>query len=919
MSTEAQDLQTQKANIRAEIRRELKIKEGVETLRACTKDKKTKSVVENMLKQSNGRVKELQDKLDHLISQVQDDSDVDVSVEESPGSPPAQRKNALSSRMETLEKQISIEQKVKSGAENMIKMYYAGKSKDKKLLQEAQQALQDSKTKLEVLRMRRMKLASQLENGESSNGKQSTAVQSPEGRIDHLRYRIHVEQEVIKGATRMKQVAQDKKAQQIAQKNIDNSMDKFRLLQKSLDFRLSEFPSLKEGTVESSQNGSTGVLVKSPPKMPKLTPVTGTLTVKLLGAEGLLDFLSIRTETPGIDVLSPIDKHRPGTFSGHSRTLPGRSSHGSKDSTSSLSPSSPSTTSTGFIRRGSKHSKNSSSLHKRHSGDIVDDMQFVMCDVSATLILDNTKVGQTEWKLPSNHAWDQVFMIDLDKSRELEIDVYWKEGNTLCGILYLKLEDFFDAAPCTLCLPLEPQGILLAEISYEGPKTDKPKSAVKLKRRKIFKRRDVPRPRHFTLDVVTWTRLVFKRPALISEGEEKVRSKESPPPSPRILSQEPRYAMLPGNTTGVEQGMEEMKVVLPPPEPLESPVTTADLDIIIPPPDNFGNETPSSETQKPPVDQTSSISQVPPRLNENRSQSLPPRPTPPMDTSGGVEQGVKMALPSATGKFGYPNIQEHIKGLEHYHFYAVLGRGHFGKVLLAEDQESKTLVAIKVLKKGDIIARDEVDSLMSEKRIFETVNAVKHPFLVNLLSCFQTDAHVFFVMEYACGGDLMMHIHTDVFKEPRACFYAACVVLGLQYLHNHGIVYRDLKLDNLLLDRFGFLKIADFGLCKENMWHGTRTSTFCGTPEFLAPEVLTDVSYTRAVDWWGLGVLIYEMLVGEVRNSRRSIESIKYNVCCYCHPPSLLSRVTMKRKCLTPLSMMMYVIRDSFLRRPYQS
>ena len=75
---------------------------------------------------------------------------------------------------------------------------------------------------------------------------------------------------------------------------------------------------------------------------------------------------------------------------------------------------------------------------------------------------------------------------------------------------------------------------------------------------------------------------------------------------------------------------------------------------------------------------------------------------------------------------------------------------------------------------------------------------------------------------------------------------------------------RDLKLDNLLLDRDGFLKIADFGLCKEKMWHNTRTSTFCGTPEFLAPEVLTDVSYTRAVDWWGLGVLIYEMLVGEV-------------------------------------------------------
>lgn len=109
----------------------------------------------------------------------------------------------------------------------------------------------------------------------------------------------------------------------------------------------------------------------------------------------------------------------------------------------------------------------------------------------------------------------------------------------------------------------------------------------------------------------------------------------------------------------------------------------------------------------------------------------------------------------------------------------------------------------------------------------------------------------------------MMHIHADVFSEPRAVFYSACVVLGLQFLHDQKIVYRDLKLDNLLLDTDGFVKIADFGLCKEGMGFGDRTSTFCGTPEFLAPEVLTDTSYTRAVDWWGLGVLIYEMLVGE--------------------------------------------------------
>uniref|UniRef100_A0A182QFD5 protein kinase C n=1 Tax=Anopheles farauti TaxID=69004 RepID=A0A182QFD5_9DIPT len=201
--------------------------------------------------------------------------------------------------------------------------------------------------------------------------------------------------------------------------------------------------------------------------------------------------------------------------------------------------------------------------------------------------------------------------------------------------------------------------------------------------------------------------------------------------------------------------------------------------------------------------------------------------------------------------------------LDSFRLLSVLGRGHFGKVILAQYKNTGEYFAIKALKKGDIIARDEVESLLSEKRIFEVANTMRHPFLVNLFSCFQTDQHVCFVMEYAAGGDLMMHIHTDVFSEPRAVFYAACVVLGLQYLHESKIIYRDLKLDNLLLDTEGYVKIADFGLCKEGMGFGDRTGTFCGTPEFLAPEVLTETSYTRAVDWWGLGVLIFEMLVGE--------------------------------------------------------
>ncbi|KAA3672395.1 protein kinase N [Paragonimus westermani] len=200
---------------------------------------------------------------------------------------------------------------------------------------------------------------------------------------------------------------------------------------------------------------------------------------------------------------------------------------------------------------------------------------------------------------------------------------------------------------------------------------------------------------------------------------------------------------------------------------------------------------------------------------------------------------------------------------------AVLGRGHFGKVLLTQHKDNQ-YYAVKALKKAEILYRNEVDTLLAEKRIFQIITDAQHPFLINLIACFQTTEHVLFVMEYARGGDLMLHIQQDVFSEPRAVFYAGCVVLGIEFLHSRKIVYRDLKLDNLLLDSRGYLKMADFGLCKEGMGPTDRTSTFCGTPEFLAPEILTERSYTRAVDWWGLGVLIFEMLVGEPKSNESS-------------------------------------------------
>ncbi|EEB06734.1 AGC/PKC protein kinase Pck1 [Schizosaccharomyces japonicus yFS275] len=213
---------------------------------------------------------------------------------------------------------------------------------------------------------------------------------------------------------------------------------------------------------------------------------------------------------------------------------------------------------------------------------------------------------------------------------------------------------------------------------------------------------------------------------------------------------------------------------------------------------------------------------------------------------------------SIASKKGKPRI-----GLDDFTFLAVLGKGNFGKVMLAEYKHNKRLYAIKVLKKDSILKNNELESLKSEKRVFMTANKEKHPFLLNLFASFQTGTRVYFVMEYIDGGDLMLHIQREQFSLKRAQFYAAEVCLGLKYFHENHIIYRDLKLDNILLCSDGHIKIADYGLCKENMTEGKFTSTFCGTPEFMAPEILLDQQYNRAVDWWAFGVLLYQMILGQ--------------------------------------------------------
>jgi serum/glucocorticoid-regulated kinase 2 len=197
--------------------------------------------------------------------------------------------------------------------------------------------------------------------------------------------------------------------------------------------------------------------------------------------------------------------------------------------------------------------------------------------------------------------------------------------------------------------------------------------------------------------------------------------------------------------------------------------------------------------------------------------------------------------------------------LDDFELLKVLGRGSFGKVMQVRKKSDGKIYAMKILKKQAIIARNQVEHTKAERKILQ---ALQHPFLMTLRYAFQSKEKLYFVLDYYQGGELFFHLKNNRrFPEDVARIYVAEIACALGHLHSLQVIYRDLKPENILLDDNGHVCLTDFGLSKD-VEPSDKAHTFCGTPEYLAPEIVTGAGHDKAVDWWSLGILLYELTVG---------------------------------------------------------
>ena len=197
--------------------------------------------------------------------------------------------------------------------------------------------------------------------------------------------------------------------------------------------------------------------------------------------------------------------------------------------------------------------------------------------------------------------------------------------------------------------------------------------------------------------------------------------------------------------------------------------------------------------------------------------------------------------------------------LKDFEIMGVIGRGTFGKVFLAKFKKTETLYAIKSLRKDVLVEAGQIENVKLEKEI---LLACDHPFLAGMEFVFQSDTRLYFVIEFLKGGELYKHfLKKRRFQEEEAKFYSIQIAMAIGHLHKQNILHRDLKLENIMINGDGYVKVIDFGLAKI-INDDSLAMSFCGTPEYLAPEMVKQEGHDRGVDWWSLGILIYEMTIG---------------------------------------------------------
>ncbi|NWH82874.1 PKN2 kinase, partial [Piaya cayana] len=472
-----QKLEGEKELLRRAIQKELKIKEGAENLRKATTDRKNLVHIEHVLKCSNRKLEQLHWELQELNARI-----VITDKEESKTGRSCIMIDGKIVKIEALKKQLHVEMKVKQGAENMIQMYSA--SKERKLLATAQQMLQDSKTKIEIIRMHIVKVsqsAGGMEDAMDPAVRMGATISPLELRIEELRHHLRIEAAVAEGAKNVLKIlggsrVQDCKFLAEAQGRLQESSQKIDLLRLSLERQLSELapdhpkrPLIKQELVNTSSLGARHGSIQ-PTSVIKPTALTGTLEVRLMGCQDLLENVPGRSRMTSS---SPICGS-PSDLRSLSRTRVGLGIHGRSVA--------------------GKYLRNEEPCN----------------EVLAVLKVDNKVVGQTNWGPVNNQAWDQSFVIDLDRSRELEIAVYWRDWRELCAVKFLRLDDFLDNERHGMCLSLEPQGVLFAEVMFCNPVIERKPKLQRQKR--IFpkqKGKEFLRAPQMNINVAAWGRLMM--------------------------------------------------------------------------------------------------------------------------------------------------------------------------------------------------------------------------------------------------------------------------------------------------------------------------------------------------------------------------------------------------------------------------